>query len=125
MAQISRTSLTPDQPKRKAGEFSLSFTLSGMDLKLDVTPTILLRYQDMLEYINPLSRSLVRMTFGSPAALYTLALVDVNLTCRTETFVLTKATALYESMILSARPSRFEDRIRKFVSRKISGRKFR
>jgi len=121
-AQINRTMLTPDQPNIKADEFRLSFSFRDMNLKLDVTPAILLRYQDMLEYINPLSRSLVRIIFGSPVAFYTMARVNVNLSFGTENIVLNKAMALYESMVLSSSPSRFEDRIRKFVSRTISRR---
>jgi len=122
MAQIKRTPLTPYQPKRKAGEFSLSCSLGDMHIKLDVTPTILLRYQDMLEYISPLSRSLVKVIFGSPVAFYSLAHVNVNMTFGTETLALTNAMAFYESMVLSTRPSRFEDTIRKLISRKISRR---
>ncbi len=120
MDQIKRTQLKPDQKNVKAGEFSLSCSLNDMNLQMVVTPTTLLRYQDMLEYINPLSRPLVRMIFGSPLAFYTLALVNVNMNFGTENLVLTNAMALYEPMVLTTRPSRFEDRMRKFISRKIS-----
>jgi hypothetical protein len=121
-AQIKRMQSTPDQPFRKAGEFSLSFSGNDLDLKLEITPTELLSYQDMLEHTHPLSRPLVRMFFGNPLAFYTLALVHVTMSFGTENLVLTNAMALYEPMVLNTRPSRFEDRIRKFISRKLSRR---
>jgi hypothetical protein len=76
----------------------------------------------MLEYTNPLSRPLVRMFFGNPLAFYTLALVNVNMSFGSENLLLTNAMALYEPMVLNTRPSRFEDRIRKIISRKLSRR---
>jgi hypothetical protein len=120
--QIKRTLSTPDQPHKKAGDFSLSCSLDDLDLKLDVSPTTLLRYQDMLEYIHPLSRSFVRMLFGNPVAFYSLAFVNVNLTFGTEKIELTNAMALYEPMVLNTRPSRFEDRVRKIISRRLTRR---
>ncbi|MFO7934114.1 MAG: hypothetical protein R6U78_08530 [Bacteroidales bacterium] len=121
-AQMKKIQSSPDQPYIKAGEFSLSCSLNDMNLKLELTPTILLRYQDMLEYINPLSRPLVRMIFGNPVAFYTLALVNVDMNFGTENIAITNAMALYEPMVLTTRPSRFEDRIRKLISHKISRR---
>jgi len=121
-AQIKRIQSTPDQPHLKAGEFSLSFSLKEMNLKLEVTPTTLLNYQDMLEYTNPISRPLVKLLFGSPVAFYSLAFVNVNMSFGTENLVLTNAMAFYEPMVLNTRPSRFEDRIRKIISRKLSRR---
>lgn len=120
--RIKRTVTTPVQPNIKAGEFSLSCTINDLNLKMKVTPTTLLRYQDMLEYVDPVSRPLVKMMFGSPVAYYTLTLVDVNMTFGTENLVLTNAMAFHGSMVLSTRPSRFEDRIRKFISRRLSRR---
>jgi hypothetical protein len=74
----------------------------------------------MLEYINPILRPLVRMFFGNPVAFYTTARVDVNMTFGTENLVLNDAMAFYEPMVLNTRPTRFEDRIRKIISRRIS-----
>jgi len=121
-ARIKRTLNNPVQPNIKAGEFSLSCTINDLNLNMKVTPSTLLRYQDMLEYVNPVSRPLVRMMFGSPVAYYTLAFVNVNMTLGTENIVLTNAMAFYESMVLTTRPSRFEDRIRKFISSRLSRR---
>jgi len=121
-ARIKRTLTNPVQPDIKTGEFSLSCVINDLNLNMKVTPTTLLRYQDMLEYVHPVSRPLVRMMFGNPVAYYTLALVDVNMTFGTDNIVLSNATAFYESMVLTTRPSRFEDRIRKLISRRLSRR---
>lgn len=121
-AQFKRIQSTPDQPHLNAGEFNLSYSLDDLNIKMEVTPTTLLRYQDMLEYITPISRPLVRIFFGNPVAFYSLARVNVNMTFGTENLALTDAMAFYEPMVLNTRPSRFEDRIRKIISRNIRAR---
>ena len=57
---------------------------------------------------------------GNPVAFYTTARVDVNMTFGTENLALNDAMAFYEPMVLNTRPTRFEDRIRKIISRRIS-----
>lgn len=120
--QLERIKSAPDQPHLKAADFSLSCSLADLNLKLEVTPTTLLRYQDMLEYVHPLSRPLVRMFFGNPVAFYSLAHVDAEMTFGTEKLSLQNAMAFYEPMVLNTRPSRFEDRIRRMISRNIRRR---
>ena len=120
--RLERKQTTPDIPYRKAGQFNLSCSLNDMNLMFGVTPTNLLRYQDMLEYTHPVSRPLVKMVFGSPVAFYSMARVDVNMTFGTEKIVLSDAVAFYEPMVLNTRPSRFEDRVRRMISKRISRR---
>jgi hypothetical protein len=119
---IKRRQSTSDLPYSKAGEFTLSCSINDIRLNVEVTPTTLLRYQDMLEYTNPISRPLVRMIFGNPIAYYTMARVNVNLTFGEENIVLKDAQAFYEPMVLNSNPTRFEDRIRRIISRRISRR---
>jgi hypothetical protein len=81
-----------------------------------------MRYQDMLEYIHPFSRPLVRLFFGNPVAFYSLARVKGKMTFGSEELLLGNAMAFYEPMVLNTRPSRFEDRIRRVISRHIRRR---
>jgi hypothetical protein len=76
----------------------------------------------MLEYTNPVARPLVRMFFGNPVAFYTMARVNVHMRFGTEQIAVNDAFALYEPMVLTARPSILEDRIRKFIAHRIRRR---